>query len=49
MFPNNEKQIISYFFSTSAGVKKTARVFSVSPSFVGALINRYRNENNLRY
>ena len=49
MFSNKEKQIISYFFSTSAGIKKTARVFSVSNSLVGSLINRYRNENNLRY
>jgi len=45
----NDAEVIAYFMKTSKGMRAVARYFSLPVSYVGALINRYIKENNIRF
>tara|TARA_X000000368_G_C22894232_1_gene651087 strand:+ start:592 stop:735 length:144 start_codon:yes stop_codon:yes gene_type:complete len=45
----NDAEVIAYFMRTSKGIRAVARYFSLPVSYVGALINRYIKENNIRF
>lgn len=49
MFTNKELDIIDYYMSNSKGIRCVASYFGLSKSYVGALINRYIKENNIRF
>ncbi len=46
----NQKEllILNYFFTTSHGIKHTARKFGLTTSYVGKLIIRYKKKNEIR-
>jgi len=44
----SNREIINYFFSTSHGIRQTARYFSLSKIYVSKVILRYKKLNEIR-